>query len=93
METPKVISCAAESCAYNRGKVCHALAVTIGSSHQMCDTYLEDSQKGGAPDAQGSVGACHMKECRFNRLLECSAAAIEVGEHQKHGDCRTFRAR
>jgi hypothetical protein len=34
-----------------------------------------------------------MKDCRFNSLLECSAAAIEVGEHQKHGDCRTFRMR
>lgn len=93
METVKIISCGAEKCAYNKNKVCHALAVTIGSSHQQCDTFMEDSQKGGDANAQGCVGACHMKNCRYNQLLECSAQAVQVSMHGKHGDCSTFMAR
>lgn len=93
METAKIRSCAAENCAYNKDMVCHALAITIGSSHQQCDTFMEDSQKGGIAEAQGTVGACHMKVCRFNQSLECTAPAIVVGAHSHHADCSTFQQR
>jgi len=93
METVKILSCEAEKCAYNRSRVCHALAVTIGSSHQQCDTYMADTEKGGVSGVQGTVGACHMKICRYNQMLECSAPAIEIGEHSRHGDCKTFAKR
>ncbi|MBI4351479.1 MAG: DUF1540 domain-containing protein [Elusimicrobia bacterium] len=91
MKTAKILSCGAESCAYNKKMECHALAITVGSSHQQCDTYMEDSRKGGVAGAHATVGACHMKNCRFNKLLECSASEIVLGAHTKHGDCCTFQ--
>jgi len=91
LESVKISRCAAVKCAYNKGRMCHALAVTIGSSHQQCDTYMEDTQKGGVEGVIGTVGACHMKNCRFNEQLECAATEIEVGAHSQHGDCSTFQ--
>jgi len=91
MTITKVLICGAETCAYNKKKECHAMAVTIGSSHQQCETYMEGAHKGGIPAAQARVGACHMKNCHFNKMLECSAPAIVLAAHTRHGDCCTFQ--
>lgn len=90
MNAAEIGSCDAENCAYNRGAKCHALAITVGSSHAKCDTYMRSGKSGGDDAAKGGVGACHMKDCRFNERLECSAGAISVETHSGHADCVTF---
>lgn len=91
MEMPAVNECAADSCAYNRDRNCHALAITVGdpaSAH--CDTFLTASVQGGAPSAAGQVGACKMADCRHNVNLECQAAGIAVGMRHGEADCLTY---
>lgn len=93
-QTPKVIDCSVTECSYNMNKQCHAIAITVGDSDcAMCDTYYKFSQKGGARDVTGSVGACKEHNCKFNNSLECSAPGIHVSSHQGHADCATFAPR
>lgn len=92
MEMPVVSRCEAESCAYNRDRTCHALAITIGNArHAVCDTFYEATFKGGDASSVGHVGACKMSECRHNVDLECQAPRIDVGFHEEAIDCLTFQ--
>lgn len=91
MNMPKILSCSVNECAYNKDDKCHTLAITVGSGHPSCDTFIKARTKGGSEDLVGGVGACREEYCRFNKALECSAQGISVAPHNGHADCRTFR--
>jgi hypothetical protein len=92
MDMPVVNRCAAESCAYNRDQVCHALAITVGDSRSaQCDTFYDVAYKGGDPASVAHVGACKMAECQHNVDLECQAAGIVVGYQHNEVDCLTYQ--
>lgn len=93
IEMPKILTCDMTNCAYNKNSECHAMAITVGGTHPICDTFLDVPKKGGVSDMIGGVGACKEDECKFNQLLECTAAGIRVGMHSDHADCKTFAAR
>jgi hypothetical protein len=94
IQTPKVLDCEVIECSYNVNKACHAVAITVGDQgHPMCDTFFKTSQKGGAMDITGSVGACKESDCKFNKSLECSASGIHVANHMDHADCSTYARR
>jgi hypothetical protein len=94
MEMPVINNCEVESCSYNRDRMCHALAITVGGAmHAHCDTFLTGAAKGGDPGAVGHVGACKMSDCRYNVDLECQASGISVGAHQDQADCLTYSPR
>jgi hypothetical protein len=95
MKMPKIKSCEAMECAYNRSQQCHALAITVGGPDKCpsCDTYLNASKKGGVSDTTGGVGACKLDGCSHNTSFECSAPAVEIGLFRNHVDCATFKAR
>lgn len=90
MKMPKINKCDMRDCSYNKNDQCHALAITVGGNHPMCDTYLHASARGGDIESIGSVGACKVDSCKFNKSLECSAGQISVGLHGNHADCKTF---
>ena len=90
MMMPKVLTCEINKCAYNMDSMCHAMAINVGGSHPMCDTYMEKAQKGGVPDMIGVVGACKIDDCEFNQSLECAAEGINIRLHSDHADCRTY---
>lgn len=92
MDQGKVLDCKVTECAYNQGKQCHAKAITVGSEHAMCDTFMNGAGKGGV-QSTGLVGACHMSGCKYNSSLECSAPGIHVGAHVDHADCETYSQR
>lgn len=94
IQAPKVLDCSVTECSYNTNKACHAIAITVGDTTcAMCDTYFNSSEKGGAMDVTGSVGACKENDCKFNRSLECSAPGIHVANHMGHADCSTYSRR
>lgn len=94
IQPPKVLDCSVTDCSYNQNKACHALAITVGDSTcAMCDTYFKSSQKGGAAELTGSVGACKENDCKFNNSLECAAPGIHVANHVGHADCATYSRR
>lgn len=92
-QMPEVRNCAAQDCYYNRTEVCHAPAITVGSGHPVCDTFIYRSDDHGMPAANGSVGACHEGDCKFNDLLMCHAGSINVDYHLGHPDCVTYDPR
>ena len=93
MKMPTIFDCNMKECAYNAEKNCHAMAITIGSASQICDTFMKRAQKGGVMDMVGSVGACKVEGCKFNDSLECMAEGIHIGMHADHAECDTFAAR
>ncbi len=91
MKMPMIISCNMMNCAYNKDETCHAMAITIGASSPVCDTFIERAEKAGAMDMVGSVGACKVANCKFNESLECMAEdGIRMGMHTDHAECDTF---
>ena len=92
MEMPIIKECDADECAYNTGRQCHAMAITVGDlEHAMCDTYTQGSMKAGDPSMTGCVGACKMSGCTHNMSLQCSAPGITVGTHLPNDfDCMTY---
>jgi hypothetical protein len=94
VQIPKVLDCEVTDCSYNTNKTCHAAAITVGDSGcAMCDTYFKFSEKGGAMDITGSVGACKENDCGYNKSLGCSAPGIHVSNHMGHADCATYTKR
>ncbi len=95
MNMPKVLDCNMTDCSYNKDKICHALAITVGDAAcPACDTYAKMMKKGGAMDTTGSVGACKVENCKLNQSLECTAMnGIHVAQHSGHPDCSTFSPR
>jgi hypothetical protein len=82
IQAPKVLDCEVTDCSYNQNKACHALAITVGDSTcPMCDTYFKSSEKGGAMEITGSVGACKENDCKHNKSLECSGSRRLSGAH------------
>lgn len=90
MKMPMIIACTITECAYNMEKRCHALAITVGGSTPICDTFLKRAGKGGDQDSIGGVGACKVTSCKFNLKLECSASGISVSMHSGQAECATF---
>jgi hypothetical protein len=94
MKMPIITDCQVEECSYNKGKKCHASAITVGDSKcPCCDTYTKMSAKGGDPSISGGVGACKVDNCKYNTSLECGAGNIHVGMHSGRAECLTFAAR
>ncbi len=93
MKMPMISQCSMEDCAYNNDRKCHALAITVGGSAPLCDTFLKSPQKGGDTDSVAGVGACKVSSCVYNSSLECSSENIQVGNHGDHAECDTFQER
>lgn len=93
MTMPRITKCEMTECSYNKNSECHAMAITVGGSHPMCDTFMKASRKGGVADMTGGVGACKVEDCRFNSMFECSASGINVAIHSGHADCATYSPR
>ena len=94
MRMPKISSCDATVCAYNKEKQCHACAITVGNGTcPMCDTAVKSEQKAGDQSSTGSVGACKTSQCEYNTSLECAASNIKMGMHGAHADCMTYAPR
>ena len=91
MAMPKIQKCEMLECSYNLGSQCHAMAITVGGEHAMCDTLLMATHKGGIQDMTGSIGACKVEGCSFNQSFECTASGVSVGMHHEHADCLTFQ--
>jgi len=93
LELPTVTRCEVMTCAYNRDKMCHALAITVGDEdHARCDTFVQASDHTNEKATAG-VGACKATGCKHNRDYECQAGKIEVEPCGDHGDCTTFEMR
>lgn len=91
MEMPPVKMCSVENCAFNTGKACHALGITIGSPKAaLCDTFTETGVHVGHATEMAGVGACKMEECRFNEGLYCTAESIEVRKTNQGAICATY---
>ena len=95
MTMPKVERCRVAGCCYNKGEICHALAITIGGEdeHPACDTFCNYRTKGGDELAIAGVGACKVNSCQYNQSLECTANGITVGVAQDEADCLTYEPR
>lgn len=93
MKMPRVIDCSVTDCAYNSNSMCHAMAITVGSSTPLCDTFFKKERKGGAMDVIGGVGACKVESCKFNDSFECTADGIHVARHADKAECDTFSPR
>ncbi len=92
MGMSKIARCDATDCSYNMNSKCHTMAITVGNSEcAFCDTYTKISEKGGAGDVIGGVGACRESDCKHNKSLECNAGSIDVGLHAGHADCVTYK--
>jgi Domain of Unknown Function (DUF1540) len=89
LEMPRVRDCAVFMCAYNQ-QGCHAFAITVGSDHAHCETFVEAPNKAGIESVIAQVGACKRADCRHNDGLECMAPAITVGPDQDTADCLTY---
>ena len=95
MKMPKVMDCSVSDCAYNTGKACHAMAITVGEqpSDPVCDTFFQSPTHGGVMDMTAGVGACKTADCQHNRDYECTAAGIHVGLKENQPDCLSFERR
>lgn len=69
---------------------CTAFAITIGSIHSECDTFVDSALKGGMGQLMAQVGACKRADCVHNNELECRAPAIMVGPSTDRADCLTY---
>jgi hypothetical protein len=90
IKMPMITKCKITECAYNTDMKCHALAITVGGSIPICDTFLKSSKKGGDKDANAGVGACKVEACKFNQEFECSAESVMVSMHADQAECDTF---
>ncbi|KMQ51066.1 hypothetical protein CHISP_1989 [Chitinispirillum alkaliphilum] len=92
-EIPKINNCDALDCIYNKEKICHTPAITVGDREPCCDTFLTSNQKGGFDEIVGGVGACKVSDCQFNNKFECEASGINVVMAGDHPDCGTYKSR
>ena len=91
MEMPRVSTCAATGCAFNKDKICHAIAITVGDgATPHCDTFFDAAMKGGEASIIGGIGACKVSSCKYNKHLTCSAPNIQVGFRDGDVRCLTF---
>jgi hypothetical protein len=88
----RIAECDMSNCVYNKENCCHTIGITVGP-HAECNTYSHASARGGFLDVIGGIGACLAEGCKFNEMLECKAPNIDITVHDRHPDCKTFRAR
>ncbi|HYG34820.1 MAG TPA: DUF1540 domain-containing protein [Clostridia bacterium] len=94
MEMQQIKECSVSDCAYNRDKICRALAITVGDSEPRCDTFWTYGNKAGDPSRLGSVGACKVVSCIHNYDGECgSPGGITVARKGNMPNCMTFTQR
>lgn len=93
MKMTSVMGCSVEECAYNDGKKCHAMAVTIGGPAPCCDTFTDSQRRGGVADVTGTVGACKVEDCMFNEMMQCTADGISVASRSCRADCLKYKSR
>ncbi len=92
-DLPKVESCSAEECAYNKGQECHAAAITVSETNDpKCSTFSNNSSKGGVENLTAGVGACLQSNCQHNVDLECGASAIVMAFSHGMVNCSTYSA-
>ncbi len=91
MEMSKILDCDALDCVYNKDKKCHTLAVNIGDTEPMCDTFLHSNKKAGYDDVIGGIGSCKTGSCSYNKSLECTANGIHMHKTGSHVDCTTYK--
>lgn len=85
-----VSKCEVSLCAYNMGKSCYAIAITIAAGpHPVCSTFLKSSSHSGG-SGQALVGECRAAACRYNTDSRCGASDIEVDYCWGYVDCWTF---
>lgn len=94
VEVPEVASCQVQDCAYNRERLCHARAITVGDGAETpnCDTYYPEGSHAVGTQKAG-VGACKVTQCKYNEDLECQAESINVGYRDGEAYCLTFDPR
>ena len=93
VELPAVRTCAVVECSYNREKLCHARAITVGDdTTPNCDTFFTASRHAQAEIAAG-VGACKIDVCSYNDDFECQAPSIVVDRVLGRPHCVTFNQR
>lgn len=91
MKVAHISQCKVSECAYNQTGTCHALAITVGGpGDHDCDTFCNNTQKGGIASAVGSVGACKVTDCMHNNGLECVMHNIQIGMQQGHVACLSY---
>lgn len=91
MDMPPVKMCSAENCAFNTGKACHALGITVGDPNAAsCDTFMESGTHVKHATEMAGVGACKMEDCRHNEGLYCTADSIEVRKTANGAVCATY---
>ncbi|MDO8578291.1 MAG: DUF1540 domain-containing protein [Dehalococcoidales bacterium] len=89
MNMSGIASCNMSSCAFNSGKKCRTMGISVGH-HAECKTFAHASAKSGYKEVVGGVGACQASDCKFNDMLECTADNIDVASHDMHADCIKF---
>lgn len=93
IDVPNVTECSVSKCAYNMGKKCHAVAITVGdTTHPMCDTFFESERHSTSQNMAG-IGACKVSICKHNTDFQCSAESIRVDSRGAAAACVTFSAR
>jgi hypothetical protein len=70
------------------------LAITVGGSEPLCDTFWTYANKAGDPSRLGGVGACKVVTCLHNYDGECgSPGGIVVARKGISPNCMTFTNR
>ncbi len=86
----QVLDCDAVNCVYNKDKKCHTLAVNVGDTEPLCDTFMAGPSKGGFEEVIGGIGACKVSGCSFNKSYECTSKGVHMSLVGDHVDCKTY---
>jgi hypothetical protein len=88
----RIAECSVTECAYNTGRACRAIAITVGNSDlPMCDTF-HVAREHSAEHGHAGVGACKIAACLHNRQLECHAGNVLIGKLEARVRCITYVA-
>ena len=90
MKMSQVLDCDAVNCVYNKDKKCHTLAVNVGDTELLCDTFMAGPSKGGFEEVIGGIGACKVSGCSFNKSYECTSKGVHMSLVGDHVDCKTY---
>lgn len=90
MKMCKILDCDAKNCIYNKNKKCHTMAINIGDTEPICDTFMSSPSKGGFDDVIGGVGSCKVGSCSFNKSFECAAQGVHMSVIDNHVNCKTY---
>jgi hypothetical protein len=92
---PVITECKAEECAYNRNRLCHARAITIGDGkHPACDTYFCTSHSSEQhimnKNIIAGIGACKVQSCQYNVDYECFGENISIAHNNGRIACMNY---